>query len=229
MAGNNNIDQIRTNPEYDLNSLYGNWISNTVDSLDDEQVELDTIINADCHYYCPNELASYKNNLRNKISVFHINCQSINAHWDELHELICNIGSQKCSFDVIGLSEVFKIHQNINYDIDGYHPIEYKICSDENGRGGVAMYVKNSIDFKKRDDLSVFIPHVIETIFMEIRYSHNEVTIVGTIYRPNTQPLADLDIFLTSIKEVTEIIHNEGKKMILMGDFNIDLLKVETH
>ena len=161
--------------------------------------------------------------------VFHINCQSINAHWDELHDLVRNISTQKYSVDVIGLSEVFKIHQNINYDMDGYHPIEYNIRSDKNGRGGVAMYVKDSIDFKKQDDLSVFIPHVIESIFMEIQNSHNEVTIVGTVYRPNTQPLADLDIFLTNIKEITEIIHNEGKKMILMGDFNIDLLKFETH
>ena len=36
------------------------------------------------------------------------------------------------------------------------------------GAGGVGIYVKNGIDYKIREDLSLFIPHIFESIFIEI-------------------------------------------------------------
>ena len=76
--------------------------------------------------------------------------------------------------------------------------------------------------------ISVFIPHVIESVFLEIQINERKTIIVGVVYRPNTQPRADNDIFMQKIIEIQSKIKEE-KKSYLMGDFNIDLLKVNIH
>ena len=80
----------------------------------------------------------------------------------------------------------------------------------------------------RRDDLSIFIPHVIETIFVEIKVNETKSVIVGVTYRPNSFPHADIDLFIQKITEVANIISLENKESYLMGDFNIDLLKFQT-
>ena len=75
----------------------------------------------------------------------------------------------------------------------------------------------------------MFIPHVIESVFFEIQINECKTIIVGVVYRPNTQPRADIDIFMQKIIEIQSIIKEENKVSYLMGDFNIDLLKVNIH
>jgi hypothetical protein len=65
---------------------------------------------------------------------------------------------------------------------------------------------KGNINLKIRDDLSVF-------------------TLVGVLYKFDTQPKADLDIFSVNIYHSMDKIISEKKKGIIMGDVNIDLLK----
>ena len=45
----------------------------------------------------------------NSLSLFCLNCRRISANWDCIHELICNLSSHGFLFDIIGLTEVFKI------------------------------------------------------------------------------------------------------------------------
>ena len=53
--------------------------------------------------------------------------------------------------------------------------------------------------------------------------------ILGVIYRPNSEPRADLDIYTTTMLDIMDIISKERKKCVIMGDMNIDLLKFESH
>ena len=80
-----------------------------------------------------------------------------------------------------------------------------------------------------RDDISVFIPHVMESIFIELKTGSNETVVIGVIYRPNTPPRADIDIFNKHLSDIMDQVTNENKKIILAGDFNIDLLKYDSH
>ena len=73
------------------------------------------------------------------------------------------------------------------------------------------------------------IPHVIESVFFEIQIYERKTIIVGVVYRPNTQPRADIDIFMQQIIEIQSKIKEENIVSYLMGDFNIDLLKVNIH
>ena len=60
-------------------------------------------------------------------------------------------------------------------------------------RGGVGIFIKYSLDYCVREDISVFIPHICETVFIEIKNDNGRNTIVGMMYRPNTEPHADID------------------------------------
>ena len=91
--------------------------------------------------------------------------------------------------------------------LDGYHPLKFKTRSE---------------------DLSVFIPHVFEAVFIEINIKNKHI-IIGTVYQPNTPPKADVDIFSNTMQELQGIIHRENKDVFIMGDMNIDLLQYSNH
>ena len=49
-----------------------------------------------------------------------------------------------------------------------------------NNDGGVGIFIKDSINFKVNEDLSVFIPSVHESLFIEIEFeSHEKVIAAG--------------------------------------------------
>ena len=51
------------------------------------------------------------------------------------------------------------------------------------------------------------------------------------MYRPNTAPLADtyIDVFSTNMVAILNKINLEHKTGIIMGDMNLDLLKIQKH
>ena len=183
-----------------------------------------------CKYYTPDELIKTIGLENKQLSMFCINCRSINANWEALNELIYNMSNERFHFDIIGLTEIFKLNDGFNYSITGYHDILSNTRHDsDDGHGGVGIYINENMSFLKRDDLTIFIPHVIESLFVEVKINSEKSIIVGVIYRPNTQPHADMDLFADKLSEITSKISNENKESYIMGDFNIDLLKFQTH
>ena len=85
------------------------------------------------------------------------------------------------------------------------------------------------MQFHIREDLSVFIPHVFESVFVEINTNSNKKSIISIIYRPNTQPYADIDVFSSTLFELMALINSERKSCVLMDDLNIDLVKFGNH
>ena len=149
-------------------------------------------------------------------SYFHLNCRGLSSDWEKFHDLLCQIHSNDFSFDYIEISEVFLCVRDQRLHIPGYHDIITR-CRDETDdcRGGVALFVKET--FKVRNDLSVFIPHVYESLFMEIFPKVGKHTIIAIMYRPNTAPWADIDIFTSTLFGVMDKLNHEYKK----GDVNI--------
>ena len=49
------------------------------------------------------------------------------------------------------------------------------------------------------------------------------------MYRPNTEPHADIDICSSNLEQILAIIRNENHHCVILGDMNIDLLKFESH
>ena len=224
-----NLNTIRTDSEYNFVKLFNEALAENDDIGTINGSPFDHGDN-ECKYYSPENFAQNIHPTNNSLSLFCLNCRSISANWDCIHELICNLSSRGFLFDIIGLTEVFKIPDSMSFNITGYHCLQFQTRSDtDDGRGGVGLFINSNFTYVKRDDLSVFIPHVIESVFFEIQINERKTIIVGVVYRPNTQPRADIDIFMQKINEIQSKIKEENKVSYLMGDFNIDLLKVNIH
>ena len=86
-------------------------------------------------------------------------------------------------------------------------------------------YWSDHMNEKIREDISVLIPHVFESMFIEIVNKTERNFIVGVIYRPH----ADIEIFSSNLEGIMDIVHQENKSSMIMGDANVDLLKFQTH
>jgi hypothetical protein len=104
----------------------------------------------------------------------------------------------KLSFDCIGVSEVFCCDNDQRLFLPGYNNFITR-CREDSYKGGVGLFVKDNQNVKIRNDLSVFIPHVFEFLFIEF-VSSSKSSIIGVIYRPNTAPKANVDIFSSTVR-----------------------------
>lgn len=154
-------------------------------------------------------------------SLMHHNIRSLNKNLSNLTDLLSILN---LDFDVIGLTETWlQCNQNI-------HPIEnysfvHNSRPDKTG-GGVGLFIKESINFKSRQDLDLNNYNIMESIFIELLKTNESNVIIGTIYRP---PNADIDLFISKMNELLTKISKEQKTCYLLGDFNLDLLRYHEH
>ena len=179
-------------------------------------------------YYEPNEFAQQHVHNKRNTSFFHLNCRGLSANWDSFKFLIETLHSKSFSFDFLGISESFKCEHDSRIFINGYKAI-FSATRSNDHRGCVALFLKDTLQYKIRDDLSLFIPNVFESLFIEYQYNDKSKHILGIVYRPNTPPKADLDIFIENMSTILELINKERKMCTIMGDMNIDLLKFSTN
>ena len=88
-------------------------------------------------------------------------------------------------------------------------------CREDGPRGGVGLFIKETSNCKIREDLSVFIPHVFESLLVELENTIGRNAILGVIYRPNSEPRADLYIYTTTMFDLMDIISKEKKSVIM--------------
>ena len=174
-------------------------------------------------YYTPFEFLE-SNLSKHGFSVLHINIASLQAHIDDLKQLLVLLNY---SFDVIGISET-KLKVNVkpstNIEIDGYN---LENTPTQTHFGGVALYVKKCYDSKLRTDLSSSVEQMAESVFIEIEQNRSKNILIGCFYRHHT-PLSDFnDSFLKNV--LNKISKEKSKTCILLGDWNANLLDYDNH
>lgn len=153
----------------------------------------------------------------------HLNIHSVPEKIDQLKNMLHQFQNIKIEFDFILLCETFLKDNTKNlYNIPGYT----LVCKNRQvlAKGGVAIYVRDNIPFKIREDLSVFHEGEFETIFIETTGA-NHRTIVGEIYRiPNTSETASIERFEVLLNRLQQT----GSNVIIGTDQNFDYLKISS-
>ena len=99
-------------------------------------------------------------------------------------------------------------------------------CPKEGPNGGALIYVKNDIIYKVRNDLKIYQSEKLESVFIEIIKSNNRNIMVGCVYRHPSMEVNEFNsLFLNTLSE--NLLSEKNKEIVLLGDFNIDLLKYE--
>ena len=127
----------------------------------------------------------------------------------------------KLQIQVIGICE-HKIKKGscLNGSLPGY-TFEFKPVTST--LGGVGFFINDNLCYKVRNDLKMLLNGCLESIFIEISFDEKKNIIVGLIYRhPHMQINDFYDNFLVEYLNKIALLDNT---CILMGDFNIDLLK----
>ena len=152
-------------------------------------------------------------------SLLHLNIRSIINKFDDFKAYL---DSLEHKFSVIGLSETWLNRNNIDeFPLSCYCNIG-KVRKNKQG-GGVGLYVDRSYHYRERTDLDIDIEDVIESKFIELLTTPNKI-LIGIIYRP---PNNKIDLFMKALAELLQKLDSQNKKCYLMGDFNLDLLKIE--
>ena len=153
-------------------------------------------------------------------SVLHANIRRLNANFENFSDLLYQLNH---SFSLIGLSEIKVNSQNDAnisnlYNIPGF---DFNFQSSLSNAGGVGFYISRNISYFVREDLSRR-ENEYESLWIEVKSDLHHNLICGVVYR---HPNSDIDVFNNYINEISGKINSENKFCIIMGDFNIDLLK----
>ena len=112
-----------------------------------------------------------------------------------------------------------KLNQNIlNQDLElhGFH-LPIRKDREENNGGGLLIYIKRNVHFERRQDLE---SNEIENIWAEVT-CHQKKFLLGLFYRPPESPSEYWNLFENNI----DIATDTNMDMLIMGDFNHDMLK----
>lgn len=110
-------------------------------------------------------------------SFFHLNCRGLSHNWENFETLLSELHNDVFSFDFVGVSEAYRCDMDTRLTLPGYHPLITRCRLNARG-GGVALFIKSEIQYKIRDDLSIFLPHIFESIFIETSMSDAQNIVV---------------------------------------------------
>lgn len=155
-------------------------------------------------------------------SLLHVNARSLIRNFDNFSYFL---GSIQHNFSVIGISETW-FQPNTNTDmfsIPGYTLVNVNRCNKIGG--GVCIYVNNDFDFEIYQDVS-FCSDVCDSLFLELNCTKRKSVIIGCVYKP---PNVNLTSFNEKMQEYLNLIDRNNLEIFIMGDFNANLLNVETN
>ena len=158
------------------------------------------------------------------LNIGHLNIQGICGEnlnkFSELKVLLTL--PENNNLHILGLSETkLKSHKTTDiFKINGFQT-PFRKDNDSIGGGGLLVYVKNGINAKRREDLET---QNISCLWLEISPAKSKPFLVGNMYRPPDSRVEFNDRF----EEFIDSLLNEDKEFILLGDFNKDLLNVDT-
>ena len=120
---------------------------------------------------------------------------------------------------------------NINFDVIGVTKSRLKKgrtkATNIDIKVGSLLYIRDTLKYICRKNLKKYKPAELESTFIELLSSSSKNIIVGCIYKhPSMHSSKFNSIYLN---DLLEKLSHVNKNVILIGDFNIDLLKYDTN
>lgn len=206
-------------------NISNNMLDLIVNGIDSDQGEIDVIKRSS--YYSHDNLPEVLEQRHNNFNILSLNIQSIGAKFDSLQCMLSVFEEQDIIYDIISIQESW-LPDDFNYSlftIEGYNMFTQGcFCSSH---GGLITYVRNNLNASciKRVNTS----HLWEGIFVKITDTDiKSDVIVGNIYRPprNNNNNETISQFLLELDPLINELSQENNDILISGDFNIDLLKI---
>ena len=197
-----------------------------LDKFSEYDIDENDINIAHSKYVNETEFISTLQRLKNGLSILSLNIQSIRAKFNEFQIFIDNI-HKSAEISVICLQETW-LSENCNasmYRISGYTLLSRgKSCT---AHGGLITYVHNSLSCKILNYEYAMTNWECLTVEIYSNTSFKSKIIVNNIYHKPYETIENLNIFVGEMADFLSGI--KVSNTYLVGDFNIDLLKVSVN
>ena len=186
-----------------------------------------------CTYYTVEDyLSHFGRHNKNSFAIASLNIRSLPSQWDALRLLVQELNCGTVKLSVLCLQEIWCVPPYEDFALDGYHPIFYS-QRDPSGRnrnagGGVALWCDSNLACTRIPDLSIFEPHVFESVFVKIEVTPRKFIVVGNIYRPPNAAISDFNTTLAFILEKIHEQYSGAYDVQLCLDSNIDLFQISS-
>lgn len=216
-------------PKFDLLANNQCSLPNTQINENDNDNEL--FYEPNFNYYTTHDFHKLCNNMNNGItsdsfSILHTNIRSIEHNCDELATLLANLDHH---FSVIALSESWLPETKMNtFSPPILRNYKFEKLPGKTRNSGSAFYISDELAYIKREDLSC--SHYsaeceFQVLWIEIINNKYGNILIAVMYvHPK---LKNPKLFLDYLDKTVHIANRENKKIILVGDTNLDLLKTE--
>ena len=221
MSPNQNIDE-------QLLKHYGGVAMNNLSKIlnsTNEENEID-IVNHSPYYSIENVHSAL--NKTDSFKMISLNVQSIFAKFSSIEAFLQNLHEKNAEPDVICIQESWL---NNNSDLSLIQLDDYN-CISQGHRctvhGGLITYIKKKYKIKKID--YSLESNIWEGLFVELSEDNtSNKVLIGNVYKPpkNNNNNNNVQQFINEITPIIQDYDTKKHDILLAGDFNINLLKIE--
>lgn len=198
-----------------------NNLRNVILDLDDIETTIESVSHSP-YLDCP-VLGGYLQKFKNDFSVLSLNIQCLSAKYNHLCAFLKDLDDHNFRFSAICLQETWlrKTDNTTLFDMPGYQSVHLNAsCSTH---GGLVIYVSELFQYKTLDLYET--SKIWEGLFVDIYDSDNKYTVCN-IYRPPRDTNEVIENFITIMSSILDRICASSSHLVIVGDFNIDLLCV---
>ena len=208
---------------------HGGLEKNSLDRIlqqhsNEESIDLHTFTSSS--YYDHNLFYKLTQAHKQQFSIMSSNIQSINAKIDELNAFVIEMEQLNFQFDAICLQETWRddTQDTSLIQLDNYKCITQS--KSGSSKGGLLIYLNNKYRYK-----TIITPnHSTDWENQLIKITggilHHKSLLLGNIYRPPNDLNYKYEQFTNEFSELQSSLENINSDVVLAGDFNLDLLKI---
>ena len=176
-------------------------------------------------YYDTEKAIDYLNSKKGCFTILSSNINSIHSKFNEIETFIELLKIQNFQFSAICFQECWLSEADdiSHIQLDGYKCIyQGKSCSN---KGGLIIYLHEQFSHTVRMSLNG--SNVWEGIFIDISGGNLSKSVsLGNIYRPPRDLISNYRQFIDELTPILSSLDNNKNEVILTGDFNINLLRL---
>lgn len=178
-------------------------------------------------YFDDENFSSKLKSFNGNISILSMNICSLPAKFDKILLYLELLKSKQCFPSIICFQETALSEDD---DLSLFNIPNYKLFSSgksASAKGGLVTYVHQSLKSSRID-----VPHldeIWEGLFVEIVDLHGKKFIIGNIYRPPRYSEQLWMSFINNFSECFKKLDRKNREFVVVGDFNIDLLKIDNN
>ena len=179
-------------------------------------------------YYDIAELGELLSDKRhnNSLSIMYANSRSLTKHINDYQVMFEYLHAKNAVvFDVICFVETWLSTNTLPLaEISGYNHIYKEKVNTPRG-GGISIFLKENLKYVIRNDIAFPSCEMFDCLFVNVYNSQEQKqTLIGVVYRSPSSNEID---FINALESTLNSLQSENKDIVLLGDFNIDILKID--